>query len=414
MVEILFASVATMLMLATFTGLIRARALGWGVPVWFVVSILGTELAPRLLVVQLVLAAVGAWFLDIDSSAVQWGLVCLSLASLGTLELLRRHFEAGSTFERALNTGLGADFREQIPADRRATLSHQIRAKEWLRPLKFARDGVKIDRDISYGPAGKRNLLDIYSPVTAGENRPVLLQIHGGAWILGHKAEQALPLLHHMPLRGWVVVSINYRLSPRATFPDHIIDVKRAIAWIREHITEWGGDPDFIAVTGGSAGGHLTALAALSSNYAPWQPGFEHADTSLQAALPLYGAYDLCNRFAIRQNTGIVEPVMKRFMKATQDEDPERYELASPLSWLKPGQPPFFVVQGCNDTLIWVEEARRFVAEFSEHSGSSLVYAELEGAQHSFDCFHSPRTSHYLNAAAAWLEWARANHELKR
>ena len=72
--------------------------------------------------------------------------------------------------------------------------------------------------------------------------------------------------MQHLAAKGWVCVAINYRLAPRDPFPAQIIDVKRAIAWIREHIAEYGGDPDYIAITGGSAGGHLTALAAVTPN----------------------------------------------------------------------------------------------------------------------------------------------------
>ncbi len=85
----------------------------------------------------------------------------------------------------------------------------------------------------------------------------MLLQVPGGAWASGNKRGQAHPLMSHLAELGWVCVSINYRLSPRHTWPDHIVDVKRAIAWVKDNIADYGGDPDFIAVTGGSAGGHL-------------------------------------------------------------------------------------------------------------------------------------------------------------
>jgi acetyl esterase/lipase len=324
------------------------------------------------------------------------------------LKVLSAHFDTGRTFERALKTGLGDDFEAAIPPKRRRQLSHQITTDDWTRPLSFARAGVRVDRNIAYGDVPKRNTLDIYRPMTAGDDLPVLLQIHGGAWLFGHKAEQALPLLHHMAGLGWVCVSINYRLSPAATFPDHIIDVKKAIAWVREHIGEWGGDARFIAVTGGSAGGHLASLAALSPNYAPWQPGFEDKDTSIQAAMPLYGAYDLCDRYNIRHHTGIDNPVLERVMKTTKAQAPELFDSASPITWVSASAPPFFVVQGANDTLVWVEEARRFVADLSAVSLGEIVYAELDGAQHSFDTVHSPRTSHFINAASWWLEWSLA------
>ena len=101
----------------------------------------------------------------------------------------------------------------------------------------------------------------------------MLVYIHGGAWVIGDKREQGIPMMHELVQRGWVCVAINYRLSPRATWPDHIVDCKRAVAWVRGHIAEYGGDPGFIAVSGGSAGGHLSSLLALTPDEPEWQPG---------------------------------------------------------------------------------------------------------------------------------------------
>ena len=105
-------------------------------------------------------------------------------------------------------------------------------------------------------------------------------------------AVQGYTLMSHMVELGWICVSINYSKSPRSAFPAHLVDVKRAIAWVRENIADYGGDPDFLAITGGSAGGHLASLAALTPNDPTFQPGFEDADTTVQAAAPYYGVYD--------------------------------------------------------------------------------------------------------------------------
>ena len=120
----------------------------------------------------------------------------------------------------------------------------------------------------------------------------MLIQVPGGAWAVNDKRLQAYTLMSRMVELGWICVSINYSKSPRCAFPAHLIDVKRAIAWVRENIADYGGDPDFIAITGGSAGGHLAALAALTPNDPTFQPGFEDADTAVHAAAPLYGVYD--------------------------------------------------------------------------------------------------------------------------
>lgn len=115
-----------------------------------------------------------------------------------------------------------------------------------------------------------RNSCDILLPYTAheGSNLPVLLYIHGGAWMYGDKSYPSSPLLPDLARQGWVVVNTNYRLtrgSYPAIFPEYLIDIKRCIRWVRQNIARYGGNPDFIALSGGSAGGHLATLAALTS-----------------------------------------------------------------------------------------------------------------------------------------------------
>ncbi|MGH3561206.1 MAG: alpha/beta hydrolase fold domain-containing protein, partial [Mycobacterium sp.] len=121
--------------------------------------------------------------------------------------------------------------------------------------------------DIAYGPGGRDHLLDVWrSPeVTGGCRAPVLVQVPGGAWTISDKRGQGYPLMSRMTELGWICVAINYGRSPRNAWPAHLVDVKRAIAWVRDHIAEYGGDPGFVAITGGSAGAHLASLAALTA-----------------------------------------------------------------------------------------------------------------------------------------------------
>src|SRR2546421_8998590 len=106
--------------------------------------------------------------------------------------------------------------------------------------------------------------------------------------MVGDKGQQALPLMLHLAAEGWVCVAANYRLSPRVAFPEHLLDCKLALRWIRENIAEYGGDPEFVVVTGGSAGGHLAALIALTPNDPEFQPGFENVDTSVTAGVAVF------------------------------------------------------------------------------------------------------------------------------
>jgi acetyl esterase/lipase len=226
---------------------------------------------------------------------------------------------------------------------------------------------------------------------------------------MGDKREQGWPLLSHLAANGWVCFNLNYRLSPGATFPDHLIDLKAGLAWIREHAAEWNIDPSFIAVTGGSAGGHLAALMGLTANDPEYQPGFEAADTSVQAAVPIYGVYDFTGRRGTNRLPFWYRRLERQIMKAFRDEEPDKFRRASPIERIHPDAPPFLIIHGDRDTLAPVEEARDFANALAEVSTAPVLYAELKGAQHAFDLFCSPRTAHMLAAVLQFLTAARTN-----
>lgn len=333
---------------------------------------------------------------------VSWLLATVS--GLGLLGLHRTGRSADQVLTAALDEGLGPDRRAEAgdlwkrPADNGATAKKPGPA----RMLRIWRDYAH-DVDISYGEFGSRNHLDIWRrpDLDRGEKAPVLLQVHGGAWMVGNKRGQAHPLMSHLAELGWICVSVNYRLSPRSTWPDQIVDVKRAIAWTKENIAEYGGDPDWIAITGGSAGGHLSSLAALTPNEPRFQVGFEDADTRVQAAIPFYGFYDFTRDDAVHP----MMPAMmaKRVFKLGRDEIVEPFRLASPITHISEDAPPFFVLHGTNDSLIPVEQARSFTARLREVSRNPVVYAELPTAQHAFDIFGSARAAHTAVAVEQFL-----------
>jgi acetyl esterase/lipase len=214
-------------------------------------------------------------------------------------------------------------------------------------------------------------------------------------------------MLSHMADAGWVCVSIDYRVSPKHTWPDHIVDVKRALAWIKDHIAEYGGDPDFVAISGGSAGGHLSALAALTPNDPAFQPGFEDADTSVVAAVPIYGRYDWFT------NTGSGRPqfiafLQKFVVKKSFARNRQVYLDASPIKRLRPDAPPFFILHGVDDSIIPVAEGREFAAALREVSTSTVAYAEIPHAQHAFDFYGSPRGHYTAAAVQRFLSWVHA------
>jgi len=329
-----------------------------------------------------------------------WGASCLGLVGLN-----RAGRSADASLTAALDDGLGPGRRTEVDTVWTRPSSHGGTAKRpgVVRMMRVYRDYVH-DADIPYGPHGRANHLDIWRrpDLDRAGRAPVLLQIPGGAWATGSKRGQAHPLMSHLAELGWVCVSINYRLSPRNTWPDQIVDVKRAIAWVKTHITDYGGDPDFVAVTGGSAGGHLSALAALTADDAGLQPGFEDADTAVQAAIPFYGVYDFT------RTDSALHPIMVPFLerlvvKRRRRDTPEVYAGASPITHVGPDAPPFFVLHGRNDSFIPVEQARSFVDRLRNASAQQVVYAELPFAQHAFDIFGSARAGHSAVAAGQFL-----------
>jgi len=326
------------------------------------------------------------------------------LSWLGLLGLHRIGTQASAPLTAALDAGLGAGRRTESgdlwkrPDDAGTAKSPGV--------LRMARiyGSYAHDTDISYGEHGKRNHLDIWRrpDLDPAGRAPVLLQVPGGAWMVGSKRQQAYPLMSHLAELGWVCVAINYRLSPRSTWPDHIVDVKRALAWVKEHIGEYGGDPDWVAITGGSAGGHLSSLAALTANDPAFQPGFETADTSVRAAIPFYGLYDF------NGEDSAIHPLMapmlgKYVFKRTRTEIADAFRVASPISYVSADAPPFFLLHGTNDSLIPVEQARAFSSRLREVSRQPVVYAELPRAQHAFDIFGSTRAAHAAVAVEQFL-----------
>jgi acetyl esterase/lipase len=267
---------------------------------------------------------------------------------------------------------------------------------------------VRVDRDLRYTEGDRRrHLLDVYHPVEPVVAAPVLLQIHGGAWIVGDKRQQARPLMHHLASHGWVCVAPNYRRSPAATFPDHLVDVKRALRWVREHAADYGGDPGFVAITGGSAGGHLAALAALTPDEREYQPGFEEVDTSVSACVAFYGAYDLTGRFGGVGADGMGGLIERYVLKRRVADDPNAFSRASPLDRIRHDAPPFMIVHGTDDSLVPVEEARAFAARMDEVSSSPTVYLELPHAQHAFEIFDSVRSEAVVRGVHRFLAAVR-------
>jgi acetyl esterase/lipase len=301
------------------------------------------------------------------------GLVVATATMVALAIVIRRGLRAGPAIERAMTDGLGAGWRDEI--DSRLVPGWRRQRPPWARilllPVVRRRHDVVRVANLSYGGAGRRNLLDVYHHRALPQRGPVLIHLHGGAYTGGHKNSQSLPLLYRLASQGWVCISANYRLRPDARLDDHLTDAGKVIAWARERGAEYGADPTVLFLAGSSAGAHLSALTAL------------RPDAGVAGVVCLNGYF----------GPYYGEPAGGG---------------SSPNDLVHPAAPPFFVVHGDRDTMAPVEPAREFADRLRRVSVNPVVYAELPGAQHAFDLFHSVRFEAVVDAVVAFTAWTRS------
>lgn len=292
-----------------------------------------------------------------------------------------RAARAKPAFEAAMSSALGPRWRESIDPDLAAGL--RMTTPWWsgiLLPFQRRRRGVRRVRDVAYGP-DPAHKLDLYRGPTATRQRPIVIHFHGGGFVQGGKSRETVTLLNQLAAHGFLCLSVNYRLRENAAFPNPLLDAKRAIAWAREHAAAHDADPHSVFLIGGSAGGHLAVNAALTPGWSRFQPGFDYADTSVTAAISLYGYL------------------------GARSEDPT----SEPASLAGSDVPALLLVQGTNDTALPAGMPPVWADSLRATSGGPVVYAELPGAQHAFDLFASVRARITADAVEAFLAWVRSS-----
>ena len=308
-------------------------------------------------------------------------LAAASAAGLGLAAL--RGLRTRRVVDAALDAELGPRWRARLDPDVAGHLRRRLPYRRiLLTPFSVRQPSVERIANIPYGDAGRWNLLDVYRHRSRPSGCPTFVYLHGGGFFSGRKNKEARALLYRLASQGWLCISANYRLSPAAQFPDHLIDTKKVIAWVRTNGQQYGADASVLFVGGSSAGGNLAATAALTPNEPRFQPAFEHVDTSVTAVISLYGYYG---------------------HYSDSEELP-----SSPASYLRTEAPPFFVAHGSNDTMVLVEDAQAFVRALRSTSSNTVVYVELPGGQHAFDLFESLRFASVIDGIEAFAAQIRS------
>lgn len=383
-VSFLYGLVAT---LTTINALRRPSPPDSRLPAIWLPAMLVGELAPGVFTFRLLagggLVAAGA----AETRLGRWGLGLLLLSQLGLGWIMGQSWRAAR------------ELAAHHPDDARPRLSWWERLTGW--PYRIPRE-VELIGELPYD--GDLTL-DLYRRKDCPAPAPAFVFVPGGGWTGGNPKQTSRLLLHHLASRGWVVAAIRYPLSPEATFPDHLVGVKRALAWVKTEGRAFGVDPDRVVIGGGSAGGHLASLAALTAGEARHQPGFDEVDLSVRACVSLYGVYDFLNRNRTRPDWPVIPA---QVMKQPAEEDPEAYREASPIDQVGSHAPPFLVVHGSHDSLIPPSEADHFVDVLVRESQSTVRHIEVRGAQHAFDAPASRRVRALVGVITAFAEQAVA------
>lgn len=399
MIYLLHLLVTANLLTAAATGAIHSK-LPRRVPylsfIYFGWSLIGQALA-----LPLALLSIGSLYFALYGPEKYWG---IALTNIITIALF------GLTLWRAWQGSVA--LTKIVPDESRASFLGYLTGA--LFPFQFPKRDVERLKNIAYGPSGQKHTLDIYRPKRkANAPMPVLIHVHGGGWVVGHKNQQAKPLIRHMTSQGWLIVDINYRLAPRNKMPVMIQDVLRAIAWVKTNIETYNGDPNFVALTGGSAGGHLTALAGLASHLDALKPGFESTDCSLDACVPVYGVYDFLDKSGAMQGGAeeLQSFLARLVMPGPVETHRDVWDQSSPITHIRPEAPPMLFLHGRHDALADFQSAKTFAQSLKQVSNNKVIFAELPSGQHAYDIAYAPPTPEHVRAVHRFLESVRLDNK---
>jgi acetyl esterase/lipase len=249
-----------------------------------------------------------------------------------------------------------------------------------LRDLVFGidRGTSTVRRAVPFSAPGATPLAaDIYfteRALGAARRSPVLMQIYGGAWQRGRAGDDEA-FARYFAARGYVVVAIDYRHAPAALWPAQIEDVRAALAWVRTHAHEYGGDPGALALIGRSAGAQLALVAA-----------YEAGVPEVAGVVSFYGPVYLAEGWRVppRPDPLGVRAVLETYLGGTPAQVPDRYRAASPAGLVTSSTPPTLLIYGTRDHIVEARFARQLDAQLRA-AGVPSVLLELPWAEHAFD-----------------------------
>jgi acetyl esterase/lipase len=251
--------------------------------------------------------------------------------------------------------------------------------------------------DVPYAGLSPAQKLDIYLPETGDGPFPVIMSIHGGAFMGCDKSDaQVMPMLEGLK-RNYAVVAVNYRLSWEAIFPALVQDAKAAVRWIRAQAEKYHLDPDRIAAWGGSAGGYQSSMLGTSAGISGLEDlslGYPQQRCDVQAVVSWYGPTNFLKMDEQLAASGLLPPPGFRHSEANSPESlllgqtiteiPELTQAANPETYIRSNAPPFLIQHGTKDPVVPVQQSIELAAKLQEALGEQMVALGLiEGGEHA-------------------------------
>ena len=310
------------------------------------------ELSPVLGGIAIVVA-IAAWFARAHGAAARAAVGIATVAALVLAVPLAQYPATMRRFDAAMKAA-GVDAR--------------------LTLLNLTAVPTTVRRGVVVGAGGASALTaDIYARAGV-RDAPLLVQIYGGAWQRGRPGDDEV-FARYFADRGYVVAAIDYRHAPASRWPAQIEDVRTALAWLRAHGPEFGADPTRVALVGRSAGAQLALVAA-----------YQAGARAVAGVVSYYGPVFLADgwREPPRPDPLDTRSILETYLGGTPDQVPDRYEAASPVTYLSPQSPPTLLIYGTRDHIVEARFARRLEARLHE-AGVPAVLLEIPWAEHAFD-----------------------------
>jgi len=275
---------------------------------------------------------------------------------------------------------------------------------------------VRLVCDLDYVGAGNpRQTLDLFLPVSpAAQALPLVVYVHGGAWMNGDKQDVLWWLLPLVKEGKFAAATINYRLTDEAIWPAQIHDCKAAVRWLRAHAAEYGYNPDRIAVWGASAGGHLVAMLGTTQGVEDMEGelgDYDDVSSAVTCVVDVFGPGDLLtmNDHPGSMDHNAPDSPESRLLGGPILENPEKAKQASPQTWVSKDDAPFLLLHGNQDDIVPYQQSVEFEKAL-EKAGVPVVFITVDGGGHGRGFGPDVRTSiqtflaHHLLGAEETVE----------